>query len=267
MDLGLKGKRALVTGASQGIGRACAEALAREGCHLELVARNAETLEAARRELEKSYGVQVKSHPLDLAERGTAARLAQECAGVDILVNNAGSTPRGTLLELDEESWRQGWELKIFGYINLTRELYRRMVERRAGVIVNVIGIGAEKLEYAYAAGSTGNAALVALTRAIGSVSLDYGVRVLGVSPGWVETEKSKRGLRRRAQVELGDAERWPELTRHWPRGFLIRPQEIGDVVAFTASERAGAMSGVIVTVDAGFSARGYPYDVETRPA
>ena len=267
MDLGLKGKRALVTGASQGIGRACAEALAREGCNVDIVARNADSLESARKEIQGAHGVAVNAHAVDLAHAGSAARLAEACAAADIVVNNAGNTPRGTLLEVDEPAWRQGWELKIFGYINLTREFYRRMVGRRAGVIVNVIGIGAEKLEYAYAAGSTGNAALVAFTRAVGSVSLDYGVRVLGVNPGWVETEKSKRGLRNRAAKELGDAERWPELTRHWPRGFLIRPSEIGDVVAFAASERASAMSGVILTVDAGFSARGYPYDVQTRPA
>lgn len=267
MDLGLKGKRALVTGASQGIGRACAEALAGEGCDLDIVARNADALHSAREELERRHAVRVSAHALDLAQPSNAARLADECAAADIVVNNAGSTPRGTLLEVEEKTWREGWELKIFGYINLTREFYRRMVERRTGVIVNVIGIGAEKLEYAYAAGSTGNAALVAFTRAVGSVSLDYGVRVLGVNPGWVETEKSKRGLRNRAQRELGDTERWPELTKHWPRGHLMRPREIGEVVAFVASERASAMSGVIVTVDAGFSARGYPYDVETRPA
>ncbi len=259
MDLGLKGKRALVTGASQGIGRACAESLAREGCHLHLVAKRREGLEKALQEL-KAYDVEIAIHPTDLTERGAAKALADECASVDILVNNAGNTPRGTLLEVDEDTWRKGWELKIFGYINLTRELYRGMVERRAGVIVNVIGIGAEKLEYGYTAGSTGNAALVAFTRAVGSVSLEYGVRVLGVSPGWVETEKSKGNLRRRAAQELGDAERWQELTKGWPRGFLIRPHEIGDVVAFSASERASAMSGVIVTVDAGFAARGYPH-------
>ena len=259
MDLGLKGKRALVTGASQGIGRACAESLAREGCHLELTARRREGLEKTLQEL-KAYNVEIRIHAVDLTERGAAKALAQACSHVDILVNNAGNTPRGTILEVDEDTWRKGWELKIFGYINLTRELYRGMVERRAGVIVNVIGIGAEKLEYGYTAGSTGNAALVAFTRAVGSVSLEYGVRVLGVSPGWVETEKSKGNLRRRAQQELGDAERWQELTKGWPRGFLIRPQEIGDVVAFSASERASAMSGVIVTVDAGFAARGYPH-------
>jgi NAD(P)-dependent dehydrogenase (short-subunit alcohol dehydrogenase family) len=87
------------------------------------------------------------------------------------------------------------------------------------------------------------------------------------VHPGWVETERSRRSLRRRAEQELGDADRWPELTKHWPRGSLIRPQEIGDVVTFAASTRASAISGVILTVDAGFAARGYPYDAAARPA
>lgn len=266
MDLGLKGKRALVTGASQGIGRACAESLAKEGCDLVLVARTAASLETAKAALEP-FCVQIHTEPLDLSQPGSAAALAQAFPEMDILVNNAGAIPRGTLIEVDETAWRTGWELKVFGYLNLTREYYRRMVARRDGVIVNVIGIGGEKLEYAYAAGSTGNAALAAMTRAVGSVSLDYGVRVLGVHPGWVETERSRRSLRRRAEQELGDAERWPELTRHWPRGSLIRPQEIGDVVTFAASTRASAISGVILTVDAGFAARGYPYDAAARPA
>ena len=110
--------------------------------------------------------------------------------------------------EATRDEWREAWDLKVFGFVNLTREIYRSMCERRDGVIVNVIGIGGEKLEYAYAAGSTGNAALAAMTRAVGSVSLDYGVRVLGVHPGWVETERARRSLRRRAEQELGDAER-----------------------------------------------------------
>jgi len=260
MDLGLRGKRALVTGASQGIGRAVAEALAREGCDLDLVARNAEALDAARTAFTRSHHVEVTVHALDLAVRGSAAMLAERCGLADIVVNNAGNTPRGDILEVDEDTWRTGWELKIFGYINMTREFYRRMKVRGAGVIVNVIGIGAEKLEYAYTAGATGNAALVAMTRAVGSVSLDYGVRVMGVSPGWVETERAKRSLRKRAAETLGNAERWPELVNDWPRGHLIAPQEIADVVTFVASDRASAMSGHIVTVDAGFAARGYPH-------
>jgi len=259
MDLGLKGRRALVTGASQGIGRAIAESLAREGCHLHLAARSEEALAVAARELRARFAIEVDIHPTDLSRRGAAAELASICGTADILVNNAGNTPRGDILSVDEQAWRDGWELKIFGYINMTREFYRRMCARGSGVIVNVIGIGAEKLEYAYAAGGAGNSAIATLTRSVGSVSLDYGVRVMGVSPGWVETEKAKRSLRKRAAVELGDETRWPELVVDWPRGKLIQPAEIADVVAFVASDRASAMSGHIVTVDGGFVSRGYP--------
>jgi NAD(P)-dependent dehydrogenase (short-subunit alcohol dehydrogenase family) len=260
MDLELAGLSAVVTGASQGIGRAVAESLAREGCNLHLAARNAPLLESVRAELVKAHGVEVSIHPIDLAQRGAATALAACCPAADILVNNAGNTPRGNILQVDEHTWRAGWELKVFGYINLTREFYRRMVERGSGVIVNVVGIGAEKFEYSYAAGCSGNAALVGLTRAVGSVSLEYGVRVIAVSPGWVETEKAQRSLQKRATAELGDAERWRELIVGWPRGQLIQPYEIADVVAFVASPRASAMSGHVVTVDAGFSARGYPH-------
>jgi len=260
MDLGLKGKRALVTGASQGIGFAVADALAGEGCDLRLAARDAARLEEAATDLARRHGVRVDVHGIDLSRPGSAAALAGSCGDADILVNNAGNTPRGDILAVDEQTWRQGWELKVFGYINLTREFYRRMQARRAGVIVNIIGIGAEKLEYGYAAGGTGNAALAAMTRIVGSASLEYGVRVLGVHPGWVETAKARRSLKTRAEAELGDGERWPELVRHWPQGRLIQPREVADVVAFVASPRAQAMSGVVVTVDAGFTARGYPH-------
>jgi NAD(P)-dependent dehydrogenase (short-subunit alcohol dehydrogenase family) len=99
----------------------------------------------------------------------------------------------------------------------------------------------------------------VAFTRALGSLSIEHGVRVIGVNPGYVETERAIRGLRIRAQKELGDPEKWPELVRDlWPRGKMIAPKEIADVVVFLASDRASAMTGHIVTVDAGFASRSY---------
>ena len=258
MDLELRGKSALVSGASQGIGRAIAISLAKEGCALHLVARQEDPLQSLAAEIRRDHHVPVEVYPIDLMQSGSAKALITSCPPVDILINNAGNTPRGTLLTLEEDDWRLGWELKIFGYINLSREVYRYMVKRRSGVILNVIGIGAERLEYAYVAGSMGNASLVAFTRTVGSVSMDHGVRVLGVNPGWVETEKSKRSLKRRALLELGDENKWPELTRIFPRGHLLAPQEIADVVTFACSPRAGAISGHVITVDAGFASRGY---------
>jgi NAD(P)-dependent dehydrogenase (short-subunit alcohol dehydrogenase family) len=259
MDLGLAGRTALVTGASRGIGRAIAEAFAAEKCHLHLAARDAAGLARAAEELSARHGVRVAAHQTDLTARGAAEALVAACGEADILVNNAGAIPRGDILDIDQESWRAGWELKVFGYIATTREMFARMAARGDGVIVNVIGIGGEKLEYGYAAGSTGNAALMAMTRAVGSGSIEKGVRVLGVNPGWVETDRSRASLGKRAAAELGDATRWPELVKDWPRGRLIQPREIAEVVVFMASDRASAVSGTIVTVDAGFTSRGYP--------
>ena len=260
MELGLTGRSALVTGASRGIGAAIAEALAREGCRLHLAARNAEALAALKLRLEHDYGSKVEVHAIDLSQRGSATELARLAQGVDILVNNAGAIPRGDLLEIDEDTWRAGWELKVFGYINLTRIFYKQMRGRGSGVIINIIGLGAEKLEYGYTAGSTGNAALVAFTRSVGSVSLDYGVRVLGINPGTIATDRTLNSLRVRSEKLHGDAGRWQELVADLPGGRMIPPAEIADAVAFLASDRAASVCGHIVTIDGGLAARGYAH-------
>jgi NAD(P)-dependent dehydrogenase (short-subunit alcohol dehydrogenase family) len=259
MDLGLAGKRVLVTGASRGIGRAIAESFAAEGCRLRLAARSATGLAALAHDLAARHGGEVETLAIDLAQPGTPDKLIERFPDVDVLINNAGATPRGDLLQLEEDAWRAGWELKVFGYINATRACYRSMVERRSGVIINIIGLGAEKLEYGYAAGSTGNAALAAFTRTVGSMSLDHGVRVLGVNPGWVETGKAVASLRQRSEEACGDPERWQDFLVGWPGQKLIQPREIAEVVCFLASDRASAVCGSIVTIDGGFGARAYP--------
>ena len=259
MDLDLGGRLALITGASKGIGRAISDVLAREGCALHLVSRTAADLERARSEIMAHSNVPVTTQAADLAQAAAIASVVETCPDPDILINNAGAIPKGNLLELEDARWREAWDLKVFGYINMSREYYRRMQQRKSGVIINIIGISSEKLDYEYLAGSTGNAALVAFTRALGGMSIEYGVRVLGVNPGYVETERAVRGLRIRAEKELGDPERWPDLVRDlWPRGQMIKPKEIADRVAFLASDRASAMCGQIVTADAGFAARSY---------
>ncbi len=259
MDLGLKGRTVLVTGASRGIGRAIAISFAAEGCRLRLAARSADGLAVLKADLVARFGTDVETLAIDLSEKGAPERLTGHFPGVDVLINNAGATPRGDLLQVEEDQWRAGWELKVFGYINATRACYRQMAARGSGVIINIIGLGAEKLEYAYAAGSTGNAALVAFTRTVGSMSLDHGVRVLGVNPGWVETDKAIASLRRRSEEACGDPERWRDFLVGWPAGRLIRPEEIADVVCFLASDRASSVSGTVVSIDGGFGARAYP--------
>ena len=198
MDLQLKGKRALVTGASKGIGFAVAQSLAAEGCHLDIAGRGVPALEQARDELRRAApGIDIRVHSADLSRLEDQQRLAQACAGVDILVNNAGSNPAGDLDDTSNEIWRNAWDLKVFGYINLTRSIFHAMKQRRAGVIVNVIGYAGERLFARYIIGTTGNAALMAFSRSVGSQAPDFGVRVVAVNPGYTATDLNGfRGVR-----------------------------------------------------------------------
>ncbi|MEW5864122.1 MAG: SDR family oxidoreductase [Pseudomonadota bacterium] len=257
MELGLKGRTALITGGSKGIGLAIARRLASEGCDLHLAARTAADLEAAREELSAAHGVAVTTHVLDMSQRGAAERLGAACGDLDILVNNAGATPRGTLEEVDEARWRAAFDLKVFGYINLCRVFYPRMKVRRRGVIVNIIGNGGERVDYGYIAGAAGNAALMAFTRALGAGSMDFGVRVVGVNPGPVATERLVGLMRNEAQTRYGDPERWREFEKRFPLGRSARPDEIAATVALLVSDLSGYTSGTIVTIDGGLAHRG----------
>jgi len=242
MDLNLKGKRALVTGGSKGIGRACAEVLAQEGC---------EVLIAARR---PAPGPNARA--IDLSQPGAAEALAEWAGDLDILVNNAGAIPGGDLLKVDEPTWRRAWDLKVFGYINLTRRVYARMKQRGRGVIVNIIGNAGEKLNAAYIAGSTANAGLMAFTRALGGASHADGIRVLGINPGPVATDRLVNLYRQMAEAQLGDASRYEELYKGMSFGRPATPEEIAWAAAFLASERSSYTSGCIVTIDGGLASR-----------
>jgi NAD(P)-dependent dehydrogenase (short-subunit alcohol dehydrogenase family) len=127
MDLGLQGKTVLITGGSKGIGLACADVFAAEGCQVHIAARNAQQLEAAQAQIQARHGVRITTHAVDLRDGAALKALATRCATADILVNNAGDIPGGTLQALDEEKWRHAWELKVFGFINLSREMFGHM--------------------------------------------------------------------------------------------------------------------------------------------
>lgn len=255
MDLGLAGRTVLITGASQGIGEGTARVFAEEGTHLHLTARNAENLSRIKGEL-SSFGVNVEIHPLDLTEPGAPDKLIAATGPVDVLVNNAGVIPGGPLSSFTDESWRAGWDLKIFGYINVTRLMYDLMKARGGGVIINNIGNAGERYDFDYIAGTTGNASLMAFTRALGGRSLDDKIRVVGVNPGPVDTDRIYKLLRRRAVDWYGDESRWEELLARYPLGRPATVREIADLIAFLASDRSGYTSGCIITVDGGITSR-----------
>src|SRR5207245_10465102 len=203
MELGLRGRKALVTGASKGIGRACAEVLAEEGCDVLLGSRTAADLEAARAAIVAKHNVAVRFYPLDLSDSCNVDKLAAECAETDLLVNNAGAIPGGDIAQIDEARWRTAWDLKVFGYINMTRRFYAVMAQRKKGVIINILGAAGENPDFNYIAGSSGNASLMAFTRRMAGTAPRDGLRVVAINPRPAMTDPPVTQIRTRAQTQL----------------------------------------------------------------
>ena len=149
MDLKLTGRTALVTGSSKGIGLAVAQWFAREGVNVCLVARSGDRLEKEGAAIAKETGVKVRTLAADLADASARERVFQTFPDVDILVNNAGAIPGGSLDDVDEPAWRAGWDLKVFGYVGLTRLYLRMMRERKRGVIIKRVSRSNNYIEFA----------------------------------------------------------------------------------------------------------------------
>lgn len=254
MDLKLRGRVALVTGASRGIGRAIAMALAEEGCRLHLAARSREGLEEVAAGIITRHGERATIHARDLSITAEVEALGHDCADIDILVNNAGDIPTGDLWELDSAAWRRGWDLKVFGFIDLTRVILKRMIEKKRGVIINVIGAAAETPNPNYIAGCVGNAALNTFTNCLAADSMRKGVRVLAVNPGPIMSDRHKAHVMERAERVLGDANRYMELEANYPAGRSGHVEEVADAVVFLASDRASHIAGASLRVDAGLT-------------
>src|SRR5689334_3106628 len=141
MDLKLAGHTALITGGSKGIGAATAKWFAQEGANVALVARSADDLAKAADAVRKAASVTVQTMAADLSDAGARREVAARFPDIDILVNNAGAIPGGALDQVDEATWRAAWDLKVFGYVDMTRIYFARMQARQRGVIVNVIGV------------------------------------------------------------------------------------------------------------------------------
>ena len=256
MKLDLTDKTVLITGASKGVGFACAEVFADEGSHLHLAARNGAAMEEAATRLRAQFGVRVTVHQADLSSTAAMEKLAADAGDIDILINNAGDIPAGGLSVVTDQALRDGFDLKVFGYITLTRLYYPRM-KGKGGVVVNVIGNSGENWDASYFAGSTGNAALMSFTKAIGGRSLDDNIRVVGINPGPVATDRMIKIMKRKAIDMLGDEARWEELFDKYPGKRPATARETADLCAFMASPRAGYITGTVVTIDGGISARG----------
>lgn len=251
MHLDLVGRKALITGASTGIGLACAKVLAEEGCSVTLVARDADRLAAVAADLRATASGPVASVAADLSIGDERVRLAAAHADADILINNAGAIPGGGLLDLSMDTWSAAWQLKVLGYVHLTQLYLDAMKGRGRGVILNVIGTAGRSPTYDYICGAAGNAALIAFTSAVGAKAAEWGVRVLGVNPGPTRTDRIITLMKTRAKATLGDEGRWEELVSS-SRDRMAEPSQIADAIAFLCSPRASHICGTVVDIDDG---------------
>ena len=254
MNLDLKGRSVLITGASKGIGYVIAETMAAEGCNLHIAARDDTAMKELAARLIRDHGVTVTVHRSDLGRTADVKALGEACADVDILVNNAGDIPPGTLDDIDGETWRKAWDVKVYGYVDLTRIIYPHMRARKNGVIINIVGAAAQSPNHRYIAGCMANIALNMFTQCLGGESMRHNVRVVAINPGPTVPGRHLPHVMARAKRLLGDENRWPELHSKFPAGRPGKASEIAEAVVFLASDRAGFISGATIDIDGGHS-------------
>jgi NAD(P)-dependent dehydrogenase (short-subunit alcohol dehydrogenase family) len=254
MDINLKGKSVLITGASKGIGFVVAEYMAAEGCDLHLAARDDKAMTELAERLRREHGIKVTVHRRDLGLKAEVEALGKDCAHVDILVNNAGDIPPGTLAEIDGDTWRKAWDVKVYGYVDLTRIIYPHMCTRKNGVIINIVGAAARNPSHRYIAGCMANIALNMFTQCLGGESMRHGVRVVAINPGPTVPGRHLPHVMARAKRLFGDENRWPELHAKFPAGRPGKASEVAEAVIYLASDRASFISGAALDIDGGHS-------------
>ncbi|MEO8937457.1 MAG: SDR family NAD(P)-dependent oxidoreductase [Burkholderiaceae bacterium] len=255
MDLQLRDKNVLITGGSKGVGLACARLFMAEGARVALVSRSQLNLDRAR-----SMLGEVHTASADLVDAQAAAsmieRVEREFGAIDVLVNSAGAARRTAAGDLAPAHWRAAMDAKYFTYINVIDPMIKRMAARGAGVIVNVIGVGGKIASPVHLAGGSANAALMLATTGLAHAYASQGVRVVGVNPGAISTERAIEGLQvEAARAGITEDEARTRASAGLGFGRFAEADEIAAIVVFAASERGRYLSGANITTDGASSA------------
>ena len=256
MDLGLSGKRAIVTGGSRGIGRQCALALAREGVHVCIAARTQDVLNQVLAELEQT-GHQGHAVAVDLTTQTSCEKVVQETidrfGGVDILVNNVGAAQNADILELSPELIDDALALKTYSYLRMSQLVIPYMRENRWGRIINIAGAAGTSPTRSNIPTGAANITILNITRALSDAVAVDGILVNTVCPGLTNTGRARTQQGVRAQREGRDIEELLQaLGQELPAGRIAEPVEIANVVTFLASEACSYMFGSALYMDGG---------------
>lgn len=258
MDLGIKGKAAIVTGASRGIGRETARQFLEEGVRVMICGRNAETLERTRAELAQQTGGEIHAVVADMMKPDDIVRLVEaakkQLGGVDILVNNAGQMYSGRFNAMTDEGLKEQLETKLFGFLRAIRLVYPLMKAQRWGRIVNLIGgAGKEPDPYMFGSGIT-NSGLLNITKSLSTEFGEDNVLVNAICPGWVATnlwQRNVQGLQQELGVKSEEEARRLAARKNSLNRFG-KPEELANAIVFLCSERASYITGVSLNLDGG---------------
>ena len=256
MDLGLADRVVVVTGASKGIGLACAQAFAAEGARVAIVSRSADNLDAAATQFD---GVRHAPFAIvaDLVRADEAAGMIAtaeaELGPIDVLVNSAGAARRYAPADLDADAWHAAMDAKYFSYIHPMDAVLKRMVARGRGAIVNIIGMGGKVANPVHLPGGAANAALMLATTGLAAAFAAKGIRINGINPGGTLTGRVQEGLAAEARMTgLPEAELLARNQAKIPMGRLGTPEEVAKVALFLASDAASYVTGAIIPMDGG---------------
>jgi NAD(P)-dependent dehydrogenase (short-subunit alcohol dehydrogenase family) len=248
-----QGRAVMVTGASKGIGYACAEAFVQAGAKVAIVSRSRENLDAAVAKLGKG----VTAIAADMRDPADAARAVDEAEAavgpLDVLVNSAGAAKRYAPAELNAQAWRDAMDAKFFSTIYVTDIVVKRMAARGRGAIVNIIGMGGKVAHASHLAGGSANAAIMLATVGLAAVYGPQGVRVNGINPGGTLTGRVQEGLNVESRMTgVSPDELLARAQANVPLRRLGTPEEIAKVTLFLASDDASYVTGALVPMDGG---------------
>jgi 3-oxoacyl-[acyl-carrier protein] reductase len=254
MDLGIKGKTALVTGASEGIGMAIARALAGEGVRVATCARTEATLRETAEKIARATGTEVVPIPADLRSlagcEGFVAQAAARLGGIDILVNNAGASAFGAFVDLPDEAFVDAINGKLLGYIRCARAVIPHMRRRGSGVIVNITGATQQAVPL-HTPGSACNAAIRMFSKELSMELGPLNIRVNSLAPGRIQTARADRLLEATAAAQgTSSSVMLAQLVETIPSGRVGTIDDIADAVCFLVSERASYVNGAALVVD-----------------